>query len=443
MSSWRSRAAAALLIASLVSPASAAPAAEQELARGISLVKSGDFEGAVTPLTSVVQDLTPDLRRREELSRAYLFLGVAYLELNRELEARGKFREALRNNPKLSLSPGEFSAQVMRVFETERAVLQPRKKKILLPLFLVLGGGAATAGVVAAAGSGGGSPTTTAGAASTTTTSPTGGGTTTTTTTTPGGGPTTTLPASTTTTTLPGSTTTTTTSTTSSTTSTTSTSTTSTTTTTTPPACTWALGPDKTVGLAGGTGVCNVTVNAQTCGWNVEVFPASASSWLTLTSPSGGTGSGSVGYSVALLLLGTRSAVIRAQQNPGTNCTITQKALLAAPPGGTVALQSRMELPGGRGQVVLNGGSAFFQQDATTARVEGAREGPNRIEGTVVTAGGRPGLWRFELSSGIEPGSLMVVAGQVRLVTGSSVVFQLTGKPGERVVFVFKGTATR
>ena len=119
----------------------AGAAGERDLARGISLVKSGDFEGAVTPLTSMIQELTPDLRRRPDLSRAYLFLGVAYLELGQELEARGKFREALRNDPKLSLSPGEFSAQVMRVFETERAVIQPKKKKVLLPLFLVLGGG--------------------------------------------------------------------------------------------------------------------------------------------------------------------------------------------------------------------------------------------------------------------------------------------------------------
>jgi hypothetical protein len=146
---------------------------------------------------------------------------------------------------------------------------------------------------------------------------------------------------------------------------------------------------------------------------------------------------------VALLLLGTRSAVIRAQQNHGTNCTVTQKALLAAPPGGTIALQSRLELSGGRGQVVLNGGSAFFQQDAAVGRVEGIHEGLNRIEGTVVTAAGRPGVWRFELPPNVEPGGVTVVAGEVRLVTPEAVVFQLSGKAGERVVFVFRGAASR
>jgi hypothetical protein len=419
---WGSKAAAVALAASLLSPAAVGAVSEQELDRGIFLVKSGDFEAAVTPLTSVIQELTPDLRRRPDLSRAYLFLGVAYLELGQELEARGKFREALRNDPKLSLSPGEFSAQVMRVFETERAVIQPKKKKVLLPLFLVLGGGAATAGVVAAADNSGGSPTTSLRAGSiTTTTLGTGSG------------------STTTTTTLTGSTTTTTSSTT-----TTSTTTTSTTTSTTMPApCTYVLAPDKTIGLAGGTGVCNVTVSSPSCPWSVEVSPASASSWLTLNPPTAGTGSGSVSYSVALLLLGTRSAVIRAQQDHGARCLITQQALLAAAPRETVVLQSRLALAGGRGQVVLNGGAVFFQQDGAVARTDGVRAGSNRIEATVVAAEGRSGTWGFDLPPGIEPGSLMVVAGQARVVTASSVVFQVSGKPGERVVFVFKSAAGR
>jgi tetratricopeptide (TPR) repeat protein len=432
MSSWGPKAVAVALIVSLLGPMSWGAASEQDLARGIALVKSGDFEAAVTPLTSTIEELTPDLRRRQDLSRAYLFLGVAYLELGQELEARGKFREALRNDPKLSLSPGEFSAQVMRVFETERAVIQPKKKKVLLPLFLVLGGGAATAGVVAAAGSSDTSPTTSLRAGSSTSTTLGGSVGSTTTSTTPGSGPTTT--STTTTTTLTGSTTTTTSSTTTSTT---------TTTTTLPPPCAYALGPDKTIGLAGGTGVCNVTVNSPSCPWTVEVSPASASAWLTLNPPTSGTGGGSVSYSVALLLLGTRSAVIRAQQDHGARCLITQQALLAAPPREAVPLQSRLALAGGRGQVVLNGGAVFFQQDGAVGRADGLRPGANRIEATVVAAEGRPGSWEFDLPPGLEPGSVMVVAGQARVVTASSVIFQVSGKVGERVVFVFKTAAGR
>jgi hypothetical protein len=423
---------AASLIVALANPLVAAPLPEEDLARGIGLVRQGDFQGAVPPLARVIDDLTPDLRRRGELSRAYLFLGVAYLELGQELDARGKFREALRNNPKLRLAPTEFSAQVMRVFETERAVLEPKKKKIPLPLLLVLGGGAATAGVAVAA-SGGGSPTTTlrSGASTTTTTAPPSGGGPSTTT--PGGGntttTTTTITLPTTSTTLSGSTTTT---------STTTTTTTSTTTTTTPPSCTYSLAPDQTFQSLGGTGVCTVSVNQPTCPWTVEVFPASG--WLTFTSATSGTGSGSVSYSVAPLnLIGTRSAVIRAQQNVAARCNITQHGLLGARgPDPAPAVESRLELPGGRAQIVLNGSAVAFQQDGVPARLEGGRLGASWVEGTVVTADGRPGTWRFDLSSGGEPGTLRVVAGQASLVTPSSIVFRLSGKPGERIVFAFR-----
>ncbi len=418
---------AASLIVALANPLLAGLSTEEDLARGIGLVRQGDFQGAVPPLARVIEELTPDLRRRGELSRAYLFLGVAYLELGQELDARGKFREALRNNPKLRLAPTEFSAQVMRVFETERAVLEPKKKKIPLPLLLVLGGGAATAGVAVAAGGGTSSTTTLrSGASTTTTTMPgSGGGPTTTT---PGGGTTTTT-FPTTSTTVPGSSTTTT---------STTTTTTTTTSTTTPPSCTYSLAPDQTFQALGGTGVCTVTVNQPICPWNVQVFPAS--SWLTFTSATSGTGSGSVSFSVApLQLVGTRSAAIRAQQDVGAVCNVTQHGLLGVrPPETPPTLQSRLELPGGRAQIVLNGSAVVFQQDSVPARIDGSRQGASWVEGTVVTADGRPGTWRFDLSSGGEPGTLRVVAGQASLVTPSSIVFRLSGKSGERIVFAFR-----
>ena len=85
----------------------------------------------------------------------------------------------------------------------------------------------------------------------------------------------------------------------------------------------------------------------------------------------------------------------------------------------------------------------IFQQDGSVARADGVRPGANRIEATVVAADGRPGTWEFDLPPGIEPGSVMAVAGQVRVVTASSVVFQVSGKAGERVVFVFKSAGGR
>ena len=438
---------AATLCCALSLPAHGVAAPEQDLARGVALVRDGDFEGAIAPLAAVVQELNADLSRRAALAQAYLYLGVAYLELGQELEARGKFREALRNDPKLKLSSREFSGQVMRVFETERLAAQPpkRRRKLLLPLLLVVGGGAASAGIAVA--SGGGEPPPTSGAAATTTTTvPSGGGPgpSTTTTTMPGGpGPsttsttsTTTLPASTSTTTptttVPASTSTTTTST-----STTTTSTTSTTTTTTLPSCTYTLSPDRTFQFGGGNGVCNVSVSPQSCRWNVEVFPGV--NWLDINGPTSGTGNGSVNYSVAALqLIGSRSARIRAQQDPGAGCDITQQGLLGVQGSRGLEWESRLEVPGGRGQIVVNGRDVVFQADTALRQASVVRDGLNRVEATLVSADGKPGVWRFDLLAGYEPGSLHVIAGQVRLVGAGSVVFDVSGAAGERLMFAFK-----
>ena len=78
------------------------------------------------------------------MAAAYLYLGIAYLELDQELLARAKFRQALGIAPGLRLDPGQFSAQVIRVFETTRESLrsepaatptQPaRKKRSAIPI---------------------------------------------------------------------------------------------------------------------------------------------------------------------------------------------------------------------------------------------------------------------------------------------------------------------
>ncbi len=416
--------AAALLLSALGSTE------EAELSQGIRLVKSGDFENAIAPLAALIVTLSPDLRRREELARAYLYLGIAYLELGQELEARGKFREALRNMPKTKLAPTEFSAQVRRIFEDEALAARPPRKKRLLPFLLVLGGGAATAGVAVAA-SGGSDPVTTTslplGNTTTTTLSGGGPGTTTTTTTQPSGGPTTT------TTTLPGPTTTT----------TSTTSTTTSTTTTMPPACQYSATPDRTFGASGGSGVCNITASPQSCSWSVGVFPT-GNSWLSLNGGTSGTGNGSVSYSVAALqLLQMRSALVRVNQEHSAGCNITQNGLLVDRGPAPLQFESRLEAPGARGQVVVNGSSVLFQEQLFVSHAGPAREGANRIEAVVVAADGKPGTWRLELASGYEPGSLVVLAGPATLTGAGSVVFQVSGQPGQRFVLFFQGSTAR
>jgi hypothetical protein len=101
---------------------------------------------------------------------------------------------------------------------------------------------------------------------------------------------------------------------------------------------------------------------------------------------------------------------------------------------------SQLEVPGGRGQVVLNGSEAQFPAAGRAPLSVRPRAGDNRVEAQLVQAQGRAGLWRFELAGDrAVAGSLRVIAGQVALVTGDVVVFRLKGQPGERVVFTFTG----
>lgn len=452
-------AALSLALALSASAAATTPLPEEPgLVQGVRLVRSGDFEGAISPLADVIARLNPDLRRREELAKAYLYLGVAYLELGQELEARGKFRETLRNVPKTKLADTDFSAQVRRVFLDEALKANPPTKKRFLPVGWVIGAGSAAAGTVvgtAVAGGGeagaattttrpvGNTTTTTLGGGSpgstTTTTRPSGPTTTTTTTTTLPGTPTTTT-TTTTTTTLPGSTTTTTTSTT---TTTTTTTTSTTTTTTQPPSCTYSAGPDRTGGSAfsalGGNGTCNITVSPQSCHWSVAVNPG-GNSWLSLNNPIQGNGNGSVSYSVAVLnLIQSRSADIRVNQDHSVACTVTQNGVLLNGAAEPLAFESRLDAKGARGQIVVNGQTALFQEQAFLTHSGRSRDGNNRIEATVVAADGKPGTWRFELGSGYEPGSLVVLAGEATVSGAGSVVFRLTGQPGQRFVLAFQG----
>lgn len=105
-----------------------------------------------------------------------------------------------------------------------------------------------------------------------------------------------------------------------------------------------------------------------------------------------------------------------------------------------LAWSTQLDVPNGSGQVVVNGSSAVFSGPGRSNAVAVGRRGENRIEAQLVQAGGKPGTWRFELAatSSLEAGSIRVVAGDVALLTGDAVVFQLKGTPGERVVFTFR-----
>jgi len=109
-----------------------------------------------------------------------------------------------------------------------------------------------------------------------------------------------------------------------------------------------------------------------------------------------------------------------------------------AAPASAVSWSSQLDVPGGAGQVVLNGLVAFFQGQGRAAASAATRPGTGRIEGHLVTAAGRPGTWRFDMGGAVEPGSLRVVAGDVVSIGASAVVFRMSGRAGERIVFAFR-----
>ncbi len=107
--------------------------------------------------------------------------------------------------------------------------------------------------------------------------------------------------------------------------------------------------------------------------------------------------------------------------------------------GSTSTWVSELDVPGGQGQVVIDGAQAWFPGPGPVAHSASLSAGPHRVEAVLVDAGGEPGLWRFDLTTlGVAPGSLRVVAGEVVQIGPEQVSFQLAGQPGERVVFTLR-----
>jgi hypothetical protein len=169
-------------------------ASDPDLTAGIRLVETGDYDTAILTLDNAARRLASDPSRVSELSRAYLYLGIAYMGKGHEAAARAKFREAVLKVRTLTLSPEEFPPKVIDAFEAARAEAMntpavpavataaagpsPPPKKGSSKTLLIVGGvaGAGAAAALALGGGGGGgtsgstsSQSTTPAAAATTT----------------------------------------------------------------------------------------------------------------------------------------------------------------------------------------------------------------------------------------------------------------------------------
>ncbi len=101
---------------------------------------------------------------------------------------------------------------------------------------------------------------------------------------------------------------------------------------------------------------------------------------------------------------------------------------------------SQLDVADARGQVVVNGESVVYTDRGRSAAAVVGRRGENRLEAQVVQGSGKPGTWRLDLSgtASLVKGSLRVIAGDVQAIGGDSVIFRVSGKPGERVVLAFR-----
>jgi len=399
-----------LALATLVQTSPPTPVSESDsdLAAGIALVKEGDFEGAVVKLDAAVRQLEAE-GADAEVARAYLYLGVAYLELDQEALARGKFAQALTRQPAMRLDPREFSAQVIRTFDATRqetppaepardrkpaAVVPPsgeaaedrRKRRSVLP-FILLGGAAAAGGVALASKGAASTPTPTPSSTPTPSPSPSA-------TPTPRPSP-----------------------------------------TPTPGACTYTASPrTQSVPGAGGVGTpCRIGTRAD-CSWTAE----STAGWLEITAGRNGPGNGSVSFRARPNPDNDpRTARIQLQGHEDARCIVQQEEGQGALPA-RVSWASDLAVPGGSGKVVVDGAFAALHGPGRSEAARVLAAGPHRVEAVLTSARGRAGVWRFQLGRAVRPGTLRVLSGHAARVSADAVVFRLRGVAGERVTFAFE-----
>jgi len=117
-------ASAAVVVLALASGVAAQSATDAGLTRGIARVKEGFLDDAVATLDDVVRRLSATPARKGDLAQAYLWLGIAYAQLDSEKSGRASFREALRLDPGVSLAEG-WPPKVAQLFAAVRAEAAP------------------------------------------------------------------------------------------------------------------------------------------------------------------------------------------------------------------------------------------------------------------------------------------------------------------------------
>jgi TonB family protein len=117
-------AAAFVMLLALTSLTGAQTAADAGLTKGIAQVQDGRWDDAVSTLSDVVKRLSAAPARKDDLAQAYLWLGVAYAQLDSEKSGRASFREALKLDPRVTLAEG-WPPKVSRLFAAAKGEAAP------------------------------------------------------------------------------------------------------------------------------------------------------------------------------------------------------------------------------------------------------------------------------------------------------------------------------
>ena len=112
----------------LPSPVTRTSDADAGLAKGIAQVQDGHWADAVSTLNDVVKRLNAPAQAYD-LAHAYLWLGLAYAQLDSEEQGGQSFLDAHRLDPRVSLAEG-WPAKVSRLFwAAKREVILPSLEK--------------------------------------------------------------------------------------------------------------------------------------------------------------------------------------------------------------------------------------------------------------------------------------------------------------------------
>jgi hypothetical protein len=157
--------------------------------------------------------------------------------------------------------------------------------------------------------------------------------------------------------------------------------------------------------------------------------PTYAMTWTSI--PEGGCGVPWIVYAVAHDACGnsTTSEEVPGEVEGSCDRPSTTRGL---------AWSSQLTVEGAEASLVINeGGARPIGFGHSFGQAPTRPTGPNRIELVVRQGAGRAGVWRFRFvgTSGWDPSTLNVLAGDVVSLTGDEIVFRLGGRPGERVVF--------